>query len=76
MDEKIEKTVLEEMRVISRGFAYHVDGCPIQSRTFKGIPYANVIDDCWCCQFHEGHDLDIEKPYVMCSGRSVWLYEF
>ncbi len=31
---------------VHRGFAWHVDGCPIPARVWRGKHYANVIDDC------------------------------
>ena len=51
--------------IIARGFALHVDNCPIESRIWKGKPYANVIDDCLSCQFcidGSPHDK------ILCSG--------
>ena len=51
----VKKTIVERMEVIERGLAYHVDGCPLQRRVWNGIPYANVIDDCWVCLFREFH---------------------
>ena len=32
-----------------RGFAWHVDVCPIPARIWKQNAYANVIDDCTGC---------------------------
>lgn len=37
--------VSEEKEVIHRGYAMHVDDCPIRKRIWKGKPYANFIDD-------------------------------
>jgi len=47
------------VRIIHRGFAMHVDYCPIRSREWKGKPYANVIDDCTGCT----HCKAIETSY-------------
>ena len=48
-----------------RGFAFHVDFCPIKSRMWHGKPYANVIDDCLDCE----HCIDVEpQDFVRCNG--------
>ena len=45
---------------VERGFALHVDGCPIPARTWRQKPYANVADDCTGCEhtvaFDNGYD--------------------
>ena len=41
-------------KVIDRGSVIsvlHVDGCQIPARVWRGKPYANIIDDCSCCEF-------------------------
>lgn len=52
---KLLRNKLEEasvtMPVIKRGFASHVDNCPINSRVWKGKVYANLCDDCFCCNY-------------------------
>ncbi|MPW31526.1 hypothetical protein F9L16_21355 [Agarivorans sp. B2Z047] len=54
-----------KLNIILRGFASHVDYCPIRSRTWHGKPYANVIDDCLYCE----HCLDVNiEDYVRCNG--------
>lgn len=55
----------DKRKIVSRGFALQVDGCPIQSRIWKGKPYANFIDDCLYC------DYCISSAYegeLLCSG--------
>jgi hypothetical protein len=54
------------MRSVSRGFATHVDDCPIQARVWKGRSYANVVDDCIGCE----HALEIgpNMNSVICGG--------
>ena len=47
-----------------RGLALHVDRCPIPAGTWKGKPYANVIDDCIGCK----HMLTIGDIGVICDG--------
>ena len=49
---------------VSRGFAWHVDGCPIPARVWKGNAYANVIDDCIGCE----HLLAPGDVGVICDG--------
>lgn len=48
---------------VYRGFAMHVDGCPIPARVWRGRPYANFIDDCTGCE----HLLDHEEGYIICG---------
>lgn len=46
------------LEAIERGLALHVDGCPLPARFWRGKPYANIIHDCFCCEFIVGiiHD--------------------
>ncbi len=61
------------LKVVLRGYALHVDGCPIPVRIWRGKPYANVTDDCWQCEFLIG-SIDEETPdhggpgTVLCGG--------
>lgn len=48
-----------------RGFAWHVDGCPIPARTWNQKPYANVIDDCTGCEHLLALSADVG---VVCDG--------
>lgn len=36
---------------IHRHYSVQVDGCPLGLRSFRGRPYANVLDDCSTCEF-------------------------
>lgn len=36
-------------RVTCRSNAYHIDGCPLPARVWRGIPYANLKADCRTC---------------------------
>lgn len=50
---------------INRGLAVHVDDCPIRARVWHGKPYANVRDDCYCCE----HCLDASGgEFIRCDG--------
>lgn len=60
--------VSERKKIIERGFAQHVDFCPIQSKIWKGKPYANYMDDCSYCKYHIRTDL--ETKHIWCSGRN------
>lgn len=41
-----------------RGFARHVDYCPIRKRVYNGRPYANLIHDCLYCEYLlDAHEL-------------------
>jgi hypothetical protein len=56
--------------VISRGLANHVDNCPIQARVWKGKSYANVIKDCWYCDYYLGaeHNEHGAIEFIYCNG--------
>lgn len=56
--------VADEMEISSRGFAMHVDNCPIRMREWRGKPYANFIDDCLYCKYCIAY-----KDHFLCSGR-------
>lgn len=58
--------VADNMEITSRGFAMHVDGCPIRVRTWRGKPYANYIDDCLYCKYC----ISNADGLLLCSGRS------
>ncbi|MBR6385759.1 MAG: hypothetical protein IKS03_06550 [Ruminococcus sp.] len=65
----------EKKPVISRGFANHVDFCPIEARTWKGkrytnLPYANLIDDCFDCQYLIKYYDDGINEYIICNGKN------
>ena len=57
----------DKRTLMSRGFAIHVDNCPIKIRTWKGRAYANFIDDCMGCQYCISTNKDIG---LLCSGRT------
>lgn len=58
-------SIAEEKEIVSRGFAMHVDYCPISTRTWRGKPYANYIDDCLYCKYC----ISSNDPFL-CSGRA------
>jgi hypothetical protein len=58
--------IATKLPVISRKFACHVDNCPIYARTFNKKPYANLIEDCFDCEFLVNHEVD---DYVFCLGK-------
>ena len=55
----------DEKAIIHRGYAMHVDDCPIGMRIWKGRPYANFIDDCLNCQYCIS-----AEEVILCTGRS------
>lgn len=65
--------VSESKKIVSRGYALHVDECPIKSRVWKGKPYANFTDDCNMCEYFidykksENHTTD--NGEILCSGK-------
>lgn len=58
--------VADKREIVTRGFALHVDNCPIKSRVWRGKPYANFIDDCLYCQYCISTTHEDE---LLCSGR-------
>jgi len=72
----------EKKKVIQRGFAFHVDYCPNNERIWKGKSYANVMDDCICCEFcvaretDESYENENQEEYIYCLGkRNIKTYE-
>lgn len=53
--------------IIMRGYTMHVDNCPLKTRSWKGKPYANVIDDCLYCDYCISSNLE---EGILCSGRT------
>lgn len=66
--EEERRKILSEATLLTsthRGFALHVDGCPIPARKWRGKAYANVMDDCTGCE----HMLTLSGDVgVMCDG--------
>jgi ssDNA-binding Zn-finger/Zn-ribbon topoisomerase 1 len=50
--------------VVIRGFAWHIDDCPLNKRIYKGKSYANMIDDCDNCEYCVGINNG-----VICAGK-------
>ena len=51
--------------IVTRGFAMHIDDCPIRSRIYRGKSYANFIDDCLYCKYC----ISSFGDNILCSGR-------
>lgn len=64
-------SVSEKKYILQRGFALHVDNCPIQQRIYRGKPYANVMYDCICCEYCIGfiQNDTSEEEYILCTGK-------
>jgi len=65
----------ERYRITTRGFANHIDHCPMKRRIWKGIPYANFFDDCIGCEFCISIFLDNrtdgnDNRGILCSGKA------
>ena len=56
----------DKYKLISRGYATHVDNCPIKKRIWRGRPYANFLDDCLYCKYCISNKYD---DGMLCSGR-------
>ena len=59
--------VADKRKLVTRGFAIHVDDCPIKCRVWKGKPYANFFDDCLYCEYCISVNGGQE---MLCSGKS------
>lgn len=57
----------DRKKIVHRGFASHVDHCPLYKRIWKGQSYANFIDDCACCEFLLQASSGGE---IICGGRN------
>jgi hypothetical protein len=57
----------EKKETITRGFAKHVDHCPLNVQNWKGKPYANFIDDCSGCEFLLS--VGGNNDFIICGGR-------
>ncbi|MCM3390237.1 hypothetical protein M3649_19245 [Ureibacillus chungkukjangi] len=60
-------SIVDRKKIKQRGLAIHVSNCPINSRSYNGWPYANVMDDCSCCEYCL--DLKFRDNSIYCSGR-------
>lgn len=58
--------VSETLQPIKRGLASHVDYCPLKMRVWKGKPYANLVDDCFYCDYC----IHVTEDEIICSGKS------
>ncbi len=56
----------DRRRFVSRGYALHIDNCPIKVRIYKGKPYANFMDNCLYCEYCISANSD---DGILCSGR-------
>lgn len=54
-----------KMDLYYRGFALHVDYCPIHSREWHGKPFANVWDDCFGCAYCVLY----ADTFILCTGK-------
>ncbi len=59
-------SIADKRKIISRGYALHIDNCPIKSRIYRGKPYANFTDDCLYCKYFISNEND---DTILCSGR-------
>lgn len=62
-------SVSEIKDIVARGYALHVDDCPLKQRIWKGKAYANFIDDCYECDYLIDYRKLQEGEKVFCSGK-------
>lgn len=58
--------VSDRRQAVHRHEAAHVPDCPIRKRVWHRQPYANLIDDCWECEYCISVSSTGE---ILCSGR-------
>lgn len=58
----LQQTQIKE--TTTRGFALHVDFCPLKVRTWNEKPHANVIDDCIYCE----SCVEFKEGTIRCNG--------
>ena len=64
---RVRSRIISEAAIrpfIYRGFATHVEGCPIPARRWNGKSYPNVIDDCSGCE----HALEFADESITCGA--------
>lgn len=61
----------EKLTVETHGIAAHAMNCPLRVREWHGIPYANIVDDCFNCQFFKGCEGSKENThaFIFCSAK-------
>lgn len=67
---KLQSTInsyAKQLNIVQRGYASHVDNCPLKIRTWKEKAYANFIDDCHDCINFIGHKANI----MYCTGEKI-----
>ena len=69
---KVYIQVQQKLKLKVHGFALHAMDCPIKARIWKGIPYANVMDDCTGCEYYGRIEYDTqgESEYLCCTGKT------
>lgn len=63
---------------IIRGWATHIDYCPIVAREYKGKPYANFIDDCLGCGYllalsQNMGNYNHPEQFILCGARNEYI---
>jgi len=67
----------EKKKVVQRGFALHVDNCPMHAREWHGKSYANLSSDCFNCEYLfdtispiNEYEYDYSPIEILCLGNS------
>lgn len=61
--------VSEEKEIVMRNYALQIDDCPIKKRIWKNKSYANLIDDCYGCEYFIT-DKKGDVQSIFCSGKN------
>ncbi|OUP28231.1 topoisomerase DNA-binding C4 zinc finger domain-containing protein [Faecalibacterium sp. An192] len=59
------KKVADKKSIVEHSYALHVYDCPLKMRTWHRRTYANIIDDCFYCEYCISNTDGI----ILCSGR-------
>jgi len=72
--QKMLASIATKFFVANRGLTNHIDYCPIHARKWHGKPYANVVRDCFHCdylfKYHNNTYDDKDPDYILCLGKA------
>lgn len=68
----------QKYKIVVHGFASHIMNCPLHKRIWHGRYYANLLDDCFECEYlleytnnynnFEEHKEKLTEDYILCLG--------
>ena len=60
----------EEMPLVFHGSVFHIYNCPLKKRHIEGKNYADLVHDCWYCDYYIWNIWDERRNQtaILCSG--------